>query len=249
MQSTNSAYQEQRVALLQLRSSLTTGRIVGILLLLQLTAALMLPFILYKPINFGSPAFLTAGPEHSFQIRAAVLLSFFGSALTVYLGLTAWREFRRYSEPAAILFIVVCAVSCTLDLVHASTIMSMLSIGNESVTSGAGDSRLYEVVGAAVASARRSAHSTQLLAIGAWMFVFYISLLRFKMVPRVLAGIGIVGVTLQFVGVTLMMFLGYRSIGQMAMPLLPIHVTVAVWLIVKGFTDREPTSVKVPDIA
>ena len=31
-----------------------------------------------------------------------------------------------------------------------------------------------------VASARRSAHIVQLLAIGAWMFVFYISLFRFK---------------------------------------------------------------------
>ena len=34
-----------------------------------------------------------------------------------------------------------------------------------------------------------------------------------------------------------MMLLGYRSIGEMAMPLLPIHITVAVWLIIKGFKD------------
>ncbi len=77
----------------------------------------------------------------------------------------------------------------------------------------------------------------QLLAIGAWMFVFYISLFRFKLIPRVLAVIGVIGVTLQFIGVTLMMLLGYRSIGEMAMPLLPIQITVAVWLIVKGFND------------
>jgi Domain of unknown function (DUF4386) len=219
------------------RSAFTIGRTVGILLLFQLAAALTLPFILSKPITFGSPTFLTAVAAHSFQIRSAVFLSFVGSALTVYLGITAFQVFRLYSKSTALLFVVVCAVSCTLDVVQGGTIMSMLSISNEFISSGNANSELYQVVGAAVASARRSAHIMQLLAIGAWMFVFYTSLFRFKLVPRVLAVIGSIGITLQFIGVTSMMLLGYRSIGEMAMPLLPIHVTVAVWLIIKGFKD------------
>jgi hypothetical protein len=207
--------------------------------LLQLIAALTLPFILSKPITLGSPAFLTAVAAHSFQIRSAVLLAFVGAALTVYLGITAFGVFRPFSKSVALLFLVVCGVSCTLDIVHAGTIMSMLSISNAFSNSGAANSELYQVVGAAVASARRSAHMTQLLAIGAWLFVFYISLFRFNLIPRVLAVIGIIGVALQFTGVTLMMLLGYPSISQLAMPLLPIQVTVAVWLIIKGF--NKPT--------
>lgn len=218
--------------------ALTIGRTVGILLLLQLIAALTLPFILSKPITLGSPAYLTAAAAHSFQIRSAVLLSFAGSALTVYLGITMFHIFRLYSRSVAILFLVVCAVSCTLDMVHAGTIMSMLSISNEFVNSGALNSEVYRIIGAAVASARRSAHMTQLLVIGAWLFVFYISLFRFNLIPRVLAAIGIIGVALQFTGVTLMMVLGCRIIGQMAMPLLPIQITVALWLIIKGFKNH-----------
>ena len=240
MQSNNLLNQEQKRVQPSSRSAFTIGRTVGILLLLQLIAALTLPFILSKPITLGSPAFLTAVAEHSFQIRSAVLLSFLGSALTIYLGITAFQEFRIYSKSAALLFVAVCAISCTLDVVHAGTIMSMLSISNDFVNSGAANSELYQVVGAAVASARRSAHNTQLLAIGAWMFVFYISLLHLNLIPRALAVIGVIGVTLQFTGVTLMMFLGYRPIGEMAMPLLPIQITVAIWLIVKGFNDRLP---------
>jgi len=111
----------------------------------------------------------------------------------------------------------------------------MLSVSNQFVASGAVESDLYTVVASTVAAARRSAHYTQLLAIGAWMFVFYISLFRFKLIPRVLAAIGLVAVILQFIGVTLSMFVGYRAIGEMAMPLLPIQITVAIWLIIKGF--------------
>jgi hypothetical protein len=237
MQSYNLLNQEETSVQSSSQTAFVIGRRVGILLLLQLIAALTLPFILSKPITIGSPAFLTAVIEHSFQIRSAVLLSFVGSALTVYLGITAFQIFRLFSKSSALLFLVVCAVSCTLDVVHAGTIISMLSISNKFVTSGAADSGLYQVVGAAVASARRSAHVTQLLAIGAWMFVFYFTLFRFKLISRVLAVIGVIGVALQFIGVTLMMLLGYPSIGEMAMPLLPIQITVAVWLIIKGFNN------------
>ena len=211
--------------------------------MLQLAAALTLPFILSKAITVGTPAFLTAVAKDAFQVRAAVLLSFVGSALTVYLGITAFPVLRRYSKSAALLFLVVCAVSCTLDVVQAGTMLSMLAISNRFVESGASSSELYEVVGAAVASARRSAHATQLLGIGAWMFVFYASLFRFRLVPRGLAAVGLLGVISQFIGVTLMMFIGYPAIGQMAMPLLPIQLAFIAWLIAKGFYDSPNWSV------
>lgn len=233
---------EEKAIQQSLISAFTIGRTVGILLLVQLAAALTLPFILSRPVNFGSPAFLTAVAEHSFQIRSAVLLSFIGSGLTLYLGITAFQVFRLYNKSLGLLFLVVCTLSCALDIVHAGTIISMLTISNEFVSSGAADSEVYKVVGAAVASSRRSAHITQLLAIAAWMSVFYIALFRFKLIPPVLAAIGLIGVVLQFTGVTLMMFLGYRPIGVMAMPLLPIQITVAVWLIIKGFNDLDLTS-------
>jgi hypothetical protein len=217
------------------RAASAIGRKVGLLLLLQLVAALTLPFILSKALTSGTPAFLTAVARDSFQIRGAVLLSFVGSALTVYLGVTMFPVLRRYSKSAALVFLVVCAVSCTLDVVQAGTIMSMLAISNRYVEAGAVDSELYQVVGAAVASARRSAHATQLLGISTWMFVFYASLFRFRLLPRALAGLGAIGVISQFTGVTLMMFIGYPAIGPMAMPLLPIQIAVAVWLMVKGF--------------
>src|SRR5688572_11044338 len=237
MQSDNLHNQEETRIKPSSRPAFTIGRSVGFLLLFQLLTALTLPFILSKPITTGSPTFLTAVAAHSFQIRSAVLLSFVGSALTVCIGVTAFQIFRLYNKSAALLFVVICGVSCTLDVVQGGTIMSILSISNAFVTSGATNSELYQVVGAAVSSARRSSHIIQLLAIGAWMLAFYISLFRFKLVPRVLAVIGSIGITLQFIGVTLMMLLGFRSIGEMAMPLLPIHITIAVWLIIKGFND------------
>ncbi|WP_165958011.1 DUF4386 family protein [Segetibacter sp. 3557_3] len=214
------------------------GRKLGIILILQLLTALTLPFILAKPITVGAPAYLTAVAAHTWQVRAAVLLSFVGSALTVYLGITAFQVFWLHSKQVAVLFIVTCTISCTLDIVHAGTILSMLAISKSFAVSGGPINDLYQVVAEAIFYARRSAHATQLLAIGGWMFVFYIALLRFKLIPIALGGLGILGVSLQFIGVTMMMLLGYRAIGEMAMPLLPIHLSTAVWLIAKGLKNQ-----------
>lgn len=221
-----------------MKSAKSIGRTVGILLLLQLAAGLTVPFILLQPLIKGSPGFLTAAAENSFQIRAAVFISFVGAALTLSLGITALPVFRRYSNATALWFLAVCVVSCTLDIVQNASVMSMLSLSQQYVNGGAAEPGLYQVVGAAVASTRRWAHYTQLVAIGGWIFVFYSSLLRFALIPRALAAVGLIGIVLQFTGVTLLTFLGYSAIGEMAMPLLPIQIAVAIWLMVKGFNER-----------
>jgi hypothetical protein len=222
---------------MKMRDAKSTGRIIGILLLLQLAFGLMLPFILIHSLVTGSPAFLTAGAENSFQIHLAVILALIGGALTLGLGITALPVFRRYSTATAVWFLAVCVISCTLDIVHNATVMSMLTLSQEYVNGGSANPGLYEAMGVVVASTRRWAHWTQLVAIGGWIFVFYSSLLRFSLIPRALALLGLIGIALQFTGVTLMMFLGSRVIGEMAMPMLPIQITVAVWLIVKGFKE------------
>lgn len=223
-----------------MKSAKSIGRTVGILLLLQLAAGLTVPFILLRPLIQGSPGFLTAAAANSFQIRAAVFISFLGGALTLGLGITSLPVFRRYSSATALWFLAVCIVSCTLDVVQNAAVMSMLSLSQQYVGGGAAEAGLYQVVGAAVASARRWAHYTQLVAIGAWIFVFYSSLLRFALIPRALAALGLIGIVLQFIGVTLLTFLGYSVVGEMAMPLLPIQIAVAVWLIIRGFNERLP---------
>lgn len=220
-----------------MRTAKSVGRTVGILLLLQLVTGLMVPFILLLPLVPGSPEFLTSATEHSFQIRTAVFIFFIGGALTLSLGIIMLPVIRRHSNAIALWFLAVCLISFTLDIIHNATVLSMLFLSQHYVSGGAVDTRLYEIVGAAVASARRSAHVVQLVGIGAWIFTFYSSLFRFALIPRVLAALGLIGIISQFTGVTLMMLFGYNTIGQMAMPMMPIQIGVAVWLIVKGFNE------------
>ncbi len=218
-----------------MRSETSVGRTVGILLLLQMASALIFPFVLVGAK--GYPDFLESAATNAVQIRTGVALAFVGAALTLTLGVWMFPVLRQYSQRAALWFMAVCAISAALDAVHNASVMSMLSVSEKFIASGGADSALYQPWGAAAASIRRSAHVVQLVAIGAWMMTFYISLWRFRLVPRPLSVIGIIGVASQFTGVTAMMFLGYPSLGYLAMPLAPIHAATAIWLIVKGLPD------------
>jgi hypothetical protein len=194
--------------------------------------------VLWRPLIVGFPAFLTGATTNSFQIRTGVFLSFVGSTLTVAIAITAWPIVRRYSETLALWFLVVCAISCTLDAIHNATVMSMLSASREYVKAATSDVAQVTAFGFLAAILRRWVHYTQLLGFGAWIFLFYFSLLGLDMVPRPLAIIGLIGILLQFSGVTLMGFLGYGSVMLLAMPLAPIHVATGLWLIAKGFKEH-----------
>jgi hypothetical protein len=69
------------------------------------------------------------------------------------------------------------------------------------------DNTINESVAASAALPRRSIHIVQLIGIGNWISTFYISLFRFRLIPRTLALAGLLGISAEFVGVTAMLFL------------------------------------------
>ncbi|MFN0280186.1 MAG: DUF4386 domain-containing protein [Pyrinomonadaceae bacterium] len=225
-----------------MRSEISVGRVVGILLLLQMASALVFPFVLIDALNRGYPAFLETAAASGVQIRAGVTLAFLGMALTLALGVWLYPVLRPHSKSAALWFLAVCAISAALDAVHNASVISMLAAGEKFAASGGADSAVYQAWGAAAASMRRSAHIVQLFTVGAWMATFYVSLWRFRLIPRPLSALGTICVASQFTGVTAMMFLGYPALGYLAIPLAPIHAATATWLIVKGFPSAEPSA-------
>jgi hypothetical protein len=83
-----------------------------------------------------------------------------------------------------------------------------------------------------------------LLVIDCWIFLLYSVLFRFRLVPRALAAFGLITVLLHFTGIPLPGFLGYSSVTLMGVPMALSHITLAIWLLTKGFEEwlRGPTA-------
>lgn len=212
-----------------------SGRLIGILLVVQL-AGLIVPFLLLHPLTTAPSEWLANAAAGAFEIKLAVFLLFANCALTIGISIAAFKVFREYSYPLALLLVAVSVIMFTLQAVDNAHMMSMLSLSQRYVQQ-AGQDDLYQMLAAAVGSTRRFVHFTELFAIDGWIFLLYGLLYRFALVPRLLAAFGLVTVVLHFTGIPLPLFLGYGSVTLMGATMALSHIALGAWLVVKGFED------------
>jgi hypothetical protein len=218
-----------------MKSAKSVGRIIGVLLFVQL-AGLSVPFILLMPAT--ASGFLENAAGISFQIKVAVFHLFANGAVTIGIAIAAFPVLREYSVRVALWFVAVSVIWFSMQAVDNAHILSMLSLSQQYAEGGASNSELFQTLGVVVRSTRRWVHYTELLVIDAWVFVLYSILYRFRLVPRALAAFGLITVIIHTTGITLPMFLGYPNVPLMGFSLALSHVALALWLLVKGFDER-----------
>ena len=220
-----------------MRSAKSTGRIIGMLLSIQL-AGLIVPFVLLHPLTSGSRDFLENAARASVQIRVAVFLLFVNCALTIGIAIAALPVFRQHSEALALWLVAAAVIMFSLQAVDNAHILSMVSLSQQYAQAG-GPDELFQTLAAAVGSSRKWTHFSELLVIDCWIFLLYISLYRSALVPRALAIFGLITVIVHFAAIPLRGFLGYSLITPLGMPMGLSHLALALWLMAKGFVERQ----------
>jgi hypothetical protein len=219
-----------------MKSAKSVGRLIGVLLLVQL-AGLIMPFVLLHPLTTGSRDYLANAESASFQIKVAVFLLFANCALTIGIAIAAWPVFRQYSERMALWLMAASVIMFALQAVDNAHILSMVSLSRQYALAG-GPDELFQTLAAVVGSTRKWVHFTELLVIDCWIFLLYSVLFRFALVPRALAAFGLLTVMLHFTGIPLRGFMGYSLVTPMGMPMGLSEIALALLLMTKGFAER-----------
>jgi len=214
------------------------GRVVGAMLLLQLVG-LMVGFILItEPLR--ATDFLSTAAADAGRVKAGVVVLLANCGLAIATSVTAWRVFREYSSQMGIWLMILSLLMFVMQAVDTVHIMSMLSLSERFVESGGAQSDVYNALAASVRATRRFAHYLELLSIDFWFGMFYAIVLRFTLVPRLVAGFSILTLVLHFVAVPAPGFLGYGINTSLGVPLAFGMLAMSVWLIWKGFRDASP---------
>ncbi|MGH8175906.1 MAG: DUF4386 domain-containing protein [Steroidobacter sp.] len=224
-----------------MKSEKNVGRLIGVLLVVQMLAEVLINLVLLGPVITVAPGFLVNAAANSLQVSLAVLIGLMGGALSVGIAITALPVFRQYSYAMALWILALAIVGFSLAVVENSAVMSMLSLSKAHAKANAADAALFETLRVVVASARNWAHYTHLLVGGGMFLVFYSLLYRFALIPRVLAGFGLIAVSLQMTAVAMPLF-GYPVMMLMLMPVGLAHLSVALWLSVRGFETKSLAS-------
>ena len=221
-----------------MKSAKSTGRMIGVLLFVQL-AGLIVPFVLLHPLTSGPRDYLANAAGASFQLKVAVFLLFANCALTIGITIAAWPIFRQYSEAMTLWLLAASVIMFLMQAVDNAHILSMLSLSQQYAQAG-GPDELFQTLAAVVGSTRRWVHFTELFVIDGWIFLLYISLFRFALVPRALAVFGLLTVVLHFTAIPLRGFLGSSLVTPLGVPMGLSQLALAVWLMAKGFKERLP---------
>ena len=220
-----------------MNSDKITGRTVGILVILHLLIGLMVPFIILDFVR-GSRGLLLVTPDHAYQLRMAVCLLFIGSAMATAISVTAFPVIRRYSSAWALWLVALGAAAFTLQVVDNGRLLTMLSLSQHFVDSGSASPDLYQELAFAAGAARRWSHYTYLFTAVSWIFLLFATLFRLRLVPRALAAAGMLCALMQIGAVSVRAMLGYAPAMNFAVPLGPVYLALALWLMVKGFNAQ-----------
>lgn len=220
-----------------MRSAKSVGRIVGMLLLLPFAADVTANLVLLWPV-MSPPGFLANAAANSFEVRAAVLLFFAGTAGTVSIAIAAFPVFHRCSSAMALWLLALAVAVFVLQAVENAALLSMLSLSQEYAKAEAAKAELFQALAGVVGSARKWAHHTYTLVAHSWILLLYSLLYRFRLVPRALAAFGLVGGMVAITAIPLRGLWGYPPELRLAVPVATAYLVLAVWLMVKGFDER-----------
>lgn len=219
-----------------MESTKSIGRVVGLLLLLHLSVGLMAGFILLEQVRAGA-SFMANAAGSPAQFRTAVLMLLSGSAMAAAVALTGSSVFRRHSPSLALALLALGVAAFTLQVVDTAALMAMLALSQQYVKANAAAAEPYQALAAVLGAGRRWVHYSYLLVAVSWILLLNATLFRFRLVPRFLAALAMATSLLQITGVAVMGLLGNPPVTSLAIPLAPAYLSLAVWLLVKGFND------------
>lgn len=171
------------------------GRIVGALVILQMGGSALVNFGLEPPL-FGVPGFLAAAAPHASQIGAAATLALLLGAVWIGLALTAYPVFQKHSLALGRWLVALAIAGFAVSTTENIHVMSLVSLSQAYTKASPDDQVVYRTLKVLAASDRNWAHFINLLINGALLMIFYVTALRFRLVPRVLAGFGVIAVAL-----------------------------------------------------
>ena len=212
------------------------GRIAGALLIAQGIGGFVVNFVLLQPA-IDPPGFLVNAAPHALRVGAAALLGILIGALALAIAITVLPVLRKFSERMALSFIALGSVGLALAAVESGTMMSLVSLSKAYVESGA-DAASFDGLRRIVAASRNWAHYTNLAIGGLTLSIFYIALFRFALIPRALAAFGLLAVALQIVTIA-RPFFGAPVVFLLLAPLGLANLSVALWLLIKDFPDKQ----------
>jgi hypothetical protein len=216
-----------------------TGIIVGLLFIIAtVTAILTIVFLgstLEKPLDFILIS------KNEFQIIISVVFWLILAVSVMGIGAMMYPILKKYHEGLAVGYIVLRLTESILIIIASISILSLLTLSQEYV-SGTLDAANYQPLGSLLLALQNwSFEIGTLIFLGLGGLFLYYPLYELRFVPRWLSGWGLIGAICVLLYGLLSLFAIADSmiVNLLAAPIAIQEMVFAVWIIFKGFNQKE----------
>jgi len=216
----------------------TTAVTTGVLFIVATVGALA-GSVLLAPI-LGAPDYLTRISANQDQVHLGALLGFIGAVTCPAIAIALYPVLRRHGEGMALGSVGFRLIEGALYVLEFVCLLLLVTLSQESVKAGASAASAFQVPGMLLMAARGWLGPVgAVLTFGLGAILYYAVFYRSRLVPRWLAGWGLVGAALVTASGLLVMFGLAVPLGTtqavLAIPIAVQEMVLAVWLIARGF--------------
>jgi len=215
----------------------TAARTIAILLLVQLALGPLVNFSLLKSVRVS--VFLADAAANPVALGLGIVLGLAATGCSVAIAIVAWPIVGERSRALARSLSAVAVVNVAVVAIEYAGVFAMRSLSV--AYAAASDHAAIEAIAPAIAGARIGAHFLGLVFAGGVALTLYASLFRFALVPRLLAGFGVLASASEMIAAAMPLF-GQPVAFALIAPLGLAHLALIAWLLVKGFADPEPAT-------
>lgn len=216
------------------------SRWLAALLITQLVVGPIANFALLGDTFDGAGGFLANAAPNARSVGLAALLSIGLAIVSAAIAVVLWPVVRLRSERLALWLAILAAAGIALAGIENAQLMSLVSLSQAYVAAAPPDEALYQALRGVVGSYRNWAHVIQLLTMGGLLFATFGVLYRLRLVPRLLAGFGMLAALSQMIAVAKPLFGGWVIFPMLA-PLGLANLALIAWLLWKGLDSSRTT--------
>ncbi len=217
------------------------SRWLALLLLTQMVIGPIANFALLGDTFDAPGGFLANAAPHAASFASAILLSLGLALVSAGIAVVLWPVLRPRSERMALSLAILGGAGIALAGFEAANTLSMLSLSKAYLAAAAPDAALFDGLRGVVAAQRNWAHLVQLMSAGGILLATFIALVRFRLVPRALAGFGVLATLAQLAAVTKPLYGGWVIFPLLA-PIGIANLLLIAWLLWKPGFDTYAAS-------
>ena len=230
-------------------STRTASRIVGVLFIVAAVTA-VLGALFYAPV-LNDPDYLVQGSAHANQVILGAIMELILVVSAVGTATTMFPFLKKYNGTIALWHVCFRFLEAIVITIGVISVLALLALSRDYVAAGAPDIASYQASGTLL----KALHDYTFLlgpnfflGINTMMYsyIFYKS----KLVPRFIPVLGMTGSVLILLAAMLEIFDVIDQVSAwgaiLALPIFANEMSLAVWLIAKGFNRYENGQLRVP---